>query len=705
MTKPLISVVLAPGDNPGGAPGAIRSVFDQTYRPLELIVVGDATLVQRPEIEALIAGAPRDVTVRIVAGNDAGAAAAINAGIAASAGEYVSLITGDDAYAPNRLDLCLAAARQDSLVITHLVPVAADNMPLRISDPWRVAYDRALMHHIAVFPNVSCLAVFMDIVVTAGNLFFSRRLFETVGRFADYPHFHHLDFFLRAALVREPALVREKLLVHRPRGKMPVNEHADVIREHVLRLWSNEPLANPLADVFTAHPFLIGQLPWTRALSKAFDGLLEYRKPAHPPRHDERSGDVAVAPARAPEFTIVTHELSLTGAPVIVLEMACLLRARGCKVRVLSLLDGPLKAEFSRRGISIVTPPLLLDRISRLHQRTLRWAILGKRLPEKLVHGITGLLETGARRAWQLQLWLHARGILIINSIASWPLAATLPASWRQPAYWYIHESLDPQWLMQGERANGRLKRMVKAGRLHLIFGSEATRQHWMGNSFDGRVRYWSGITESTAYLGPASSRRTPGHADARRVILNVGTLSGRKGTRALIEAFALGRREGLVPLDAQLCIVGCPAPSANAEARDLVRRAYQPDLRGHVRLVHNVDPEVLRSYYEEADVYAHASIFDCMPLAMLTAMAHGLPIVATDVDGCREALVNADCGLLVQAGATREMAQAIGSLLNEPDYARKLGQAARARFLRNFSAEATFPPLYDTLLGSPAPG
>jgi hypothetical protein len=96
-----------------------------------------------------------------------------------------------------------------------------------------------------------------------------------------------------------------------------------------------------------------------------------------------------------------------------------------------------------------------------------------------------------------------------------------------------FHETLDPHWLMPAERANSRLRELIAAGRLKLLYGSDATCRHWAENQYAGQVRYWSGISESTEYLGPASLRRTPGGKPARRVILNVGTVSGRKGTRA----------------------------------------------------------------------------------------------------------------------------------------------------------------------------
>lgn len=700
MKSSLISIVLPIVEACDGSTAAVQSVYDQTHRPLELIIVAGGVALPA-ELKNLLAAAPSDISVHVVESRDPGAAACLNAGVRVSTGDYVAPITSRERYAPQRIVRCLAVAKPDTVVVTYFTPISGDAKPLAISHPWRVDYDRRLLHHIAVFPNVSCLAVWMDIVVTPGNLFFPRSLWLSAGGFDENAESYHLAFFLRAALDREPVVLREKLLSHKPAPGLPTAANADVIRQHLLRLWSPPRPANALADVFTAHPFLSGHAPWTAALSEAFDGLLEYRKPPATVESRGATREKAPRPDNGREFTIVTHELSLTGAPVIVLEMASLLQARGERVRVLSLKDGPLKDEFLRRGLRIYTPPVLLDRISRLHERLLRWSLRGKRLPERALHVIGSALHEICERGWQLQVLLHTRGILLINSVASWPLAARLLERGRRPAYWYIHESLDPQWLMPGERDNAKLKRLVERDRLRILFGSEATRRHWAGNGYDGCVRYWSGISGNTEYLGPASLRSGGTAPAGRRTILNVGTVSGRKGTRALLEAFALGRRDGLIPPDVQLCIVGCPQPSKNAEARDLICRAYQADLRGHVRIVHSVEPAALASFYREADVYAHGSIFDCMPLAVLTAMAHGLPVVTTDVDGCIEAIEDERSGLLVQPGDLRQMAAAIGRLLTQPDFSKRLGESARARFIERFSSEATFPRLHAILIGT----
>lgn len=89
---------------------------------------------------------------------------------------------------------------------------------------------------------------------------------------------------------------------------------------------------------------------------------------------------------------------------------------------------------------------------------------------------------------------------------------------------------------------------------------------------------------------------------------------------------------------------------------------------------------------YNEADVMAFASISEAFPYAVLEAMSCGAAIVATDVGGVREAL--GDCGLLVPARTPQAMADAISFLLNNATERERLGQMARARVLKHFTAE-----------------
>ena len=73
--------------------------------------------------------------------------------------------------------------------------------------------------------------------------------------------------------------------------------------------------------------------------------------------------------------------------------------------------------------------------------------------------------------------------------------------------------------------------------------------------------------------------------------------------------------------------------------------------------------------------------------MALIEAMAAGLPVVATDVSGTRGVMLHGETGLLVPPGDAAALAQAIAALLAEPERAVRMGAASRLRVERYFSA------------------
>lgn len=87
---------------------------------------------------------------------------------------------------------------------------------------------------------------------------------------------------------------------------------------------------------------------------------------------------------------------------------------------------------------------------------------------------------------------------------------------------------------------------------------------------------------------------------------------------------------------------------------------------------------------------------------SILEYMAAGRAVVATDVGGAREAIVEGETGHLVAAGDDEAMASRISSLLQEPERAREMGEAGRRRVREMFSCEAQLErtlELYERLL------
>jgi colanic acid/amylovoran biosynthesis glycosyltransferase len=74
--------------------------------------------------------------------------------------------------------------------------------------------------------------------------------------------------------------------------------------------------------------------------------------------------------------------------------------------------------------------------------------------------------------------------------------------------------------------------------------------------------------------------------------------------------------------------------------------------------------------------------------MALIEAMASGLPVIATRVSGTNQVMVHGETGLLVEPGNSSELAQAILKMASDPSMARQMGRAARQRVEVHFGAQ-----------------
>lgn len=86
---------------------------------------------------------------------------------------------------------------------------------------------------------------------------------------------------------------------------------------------------------------------------------------------------------------------------------------------------------------------------------------------------------------------------------------------------------------------------------------------------------------------------------------------------------------------------------------------------------------------YREADITVQSSVSEAFPYSVIESMMSGVPMVATDVGGTREAL--GTTGILVPSRNPEALAEAIRQLAVDPDRRRALGLQARARALQHF--------------------
>ena len=110
-------------------------------------------------------------------------------------------------------------------------------------------------------------------------------------------------------------------------------------------------------------------------------------------------------------------------------------------------------------------------------------------------------------------------------------------------------------------------------------------------------------------------------------------------------------------------------------------------NLLGKVGVTGWLTADQAREKLRELDAFVHFSRWDAMPNAVLEAMACGLPVVASDVDGNRDAIVDGETGFLVRS--ERELLERCQLLVDDPGLRRRLGSAGRERVRRRFSRES----------------
>jgi glycosyltransferase involved in cell wall biosynthesis len=161
------------------------------------------------------------------------------------------------------------------------------------------------------------------------------------------------------------------------------------------------------------------------------------------------------------------------------------------------------------------------------------------------------------------------------------------------------------------------------------------------------------------------------------RTLLFVGRLEPNKGVWELLALF-----ETLAPRfpELRLRLVG-----DGPERPALERRLAASGLTGRVQIVGAVAPEQVLRELRSADLFVFPSHYESWGLALVEAMAAGVPVVASDLPGCRE--VAGEAARLVPVYDPAAWADATGQLIADPAERRRLSLAGRERAAR-FTAE-----------------
>jgi glycosyltransferase involved in cell wall biosynthesis len=100
--------------------------------------------------------------------------------------------------------------------------------------------------------------------------------------------------------------------------------------------------------------------------------------------------------------------------------------------------------------------------------------------------------------------------------------------------------------------------------------------------------------------------------------------------------------------------------------------------------------------FYEGLDLYINTSIHEGLPMSILEAMAHGLPVIAPNTGGIKEILQNGIEGYLVEGRNPKMFAEKCIQLARDKKLSRTLGKASREKIMNDFSLDKMARNYYD---------
>jgi glycosyltransferase involved in cell wall biosynthesis len=205
-----------------------------------------------------------------------------------------------------------------------------------------------------------------------------------------------------------------------------------------------------------------------------------------------------------------------------------------------------------------------------------------------------------------------------------------------------------------------------------------------------------NGIPDRARPGSGAAIRRELGIDAEEAVVLALSKLRPEKNFEASIDAVAM---LGDLPGGVRLVIAG-DGPHEDTVRRHAGRFGDRVVFAGH--------REDVAAVLDASDVLMHPSLFDAFPTSVLEAMAASVPVVATATGGMLEMIEDGVDGILVPPPPTGEaFARALATVLGSTELRERLATSARARYEREFTAQAwalRTRGVYDRVLSARTP-
>jgi glycosyltransferase involved in cell wall biosynthesis len=249
------------------------------------------------------------------------------------------------------------------------------------------------------------------------------------------------------------------------------------------------------------------------------------------------------------------------------------------------------------------------------------------------------------------------------------------------------HELGTPQYLPALDPYYRRLAKVLPLCSEVAALSPTLAKQWWERFPFLSTVSVLPLITEDSETLNVSLGLARNG--DGETIFGYAARIEVGKGPFVLADALA-HLRQDRDDVHVRLAGTGPAVQEVKAHARKL-------QLNGSLEFVGSYDGTVgCSAFMRTLDVFVLPSFAEGTSNSVIEAMAHGLPIITTNVGGSPD-LLTPDAGILIPPGNSAALADAMQCLASDPALRKRMGRAARDRYLKLFAPDAVLSMLVGT--------
>ena len=373
----------------------------------------------------------------------------------------------------------------------------------------------------------------------------------------------------------------------------------------------------------------------------------------------------------AVRIAFVTHYTELYGANRSLLCLIDGLQSYSVKSHVIAPEQGPITEELSERDIPFCTVPFK------------RWMSKNQwKAPARLGMNL-GVLPLLVRKfhQWDVDL-IHT------NSSVT-PIGALLGEVLALPHTWHVREFGDRDYGLHHDWGKCLFRKFVSRADASIAV-SRAVRQHVLTDVDTPCYVVYNGVVsqDRLEQMGRAARAEKDDFSPPYTFTI-VGKISPAKGQEQALQAMRHLAREGK---EVRLLVAGSGAEEHVESLRELCQAL---DLERKVSLLGYVsDPFEV---YHRADAVLMCSPHEAMGRVTAEAMAAVRPVIGYNSDGTAELIDDGHNGLLYD-GTTEHLARCMGRFVNNPHWARSLGQNAWEQARREYTNQVYARQMYNVL-------